>query len=292
MVAYLTPKKYREMGLGVDLTGKTDAELTALLAAGSEMVNRYCAAPRDHDFKGGTVTDEKHRWLPGNVYRHGTVRVYPFHKPIKSVSGLRIDVTNTQYINLTGSELYANEVENWIEPVSLAMTTAGVFGFSILPNVGLRQPVAKLSYTYGWMFDVADEELTSYSGNILASQNQFWLTEEEVALKADGVTLTANVDYSVDYTEGLVTVSSYDPSAVYEASYTHPLPQAIPMATALITNDLVGQSAIAAAGMLGLSGIKVEEVELRQSSKINFYVTPVNSAAAALLDAYVYRSIG
>lgn len=292
MVAYLTPTRYRSMGLGVDLSGKTDAELTTQLSIASEMVNRYCAAPYGHDFRGGSVTSEKHRWNPGNVYRHGTTRVYPFHRPIKDATSLVIDVTNSQYITISGDYLYVNEVENWVEPVSLAMTTAGVFGFAIIPNVGLRIPVAKLTYTYGWQLQSNDEELTVYSGSILASQNQFWFTEEEVILKKNGTPLSAATEYSVNYTEGMVTVSNYDPTATYAATYMYKLPPAIPNATALVTNDLLGQSSIAAAGMLGLSGIKVEEVELRQSSTISFYAQPVNAAAKALLEPFVYRSIG
>jgi hypothetical protein len=279
------------MGLGVDLSGKTDAELTNQLAIATEMVNRYCAAPYNHDFRGGTVSAEKHRWNPGNVYRHGTTRVYPYHKPVKTVTSLVIDVTNTQYITLDAEDLYVNEVEGWVEPVALAMTTAGVFGFSILPNVGLRIPIGKLSYTYGWTFDVEDEQLTPYSGGILASQNQFWITDEEVVLKQNGSEMTAGT-YTVDYTEGQATVSSYDSTAVYTASYSYPLPSAIANATALVANDILGQAAIAGAGLLGLSGLRVEEVEIRQSAKINFYANPVNAAAATLLDPFVYRRIG
>ena len=45
MPQYLTPKRYRTMALGVDLSNKTDAELGALIASASAEVNRYCAAP-------------------------------------------------------------------------------------------------------------------------------------------------------------------------------------------------------------------------------------------------------
>jgi hypothetical protein len=292
MVAYLTPRRYKSMGLGVDLSGKSDAELESNLSIASEMVNRYCAAPYGHDFRGGTATDEKHRWNPGNVYKVGTTRIYPYHKPVKEVSGLVIDVTNTQRITLDAEDLYVNEREGWVEPVALAMTTAGVFGFSILPNVGLRIPIGRISYTYGWSFTVTDEELTTYSGNVLSGQNQFWVTEEEVILKQNGVTLAKGPDYSVDYTEGQVTVSNYVSADTYTASYTFPLPPAIGYATALIANDLQGQANFASQGMLGLSRLTVEEITIQQSAKFNFYATPVNGAAATLLDPFVYRRIG
>lgn len=287
---YLTAKRYRKLGLGVDLSAKTDAELTSLIDVASQMVNTFCAAPRGHDFRGGSITNEPHLWDTGNVYKPGSGRVWPFHEPIKSVSAVQIEVTNQQYINFGADSLYINEGDGYVEPIALAVTTAGVFGLSVIPNIGLRQPVARVDYTYGWVFQSTDEELT-YSGGTLDAGNQFWFTDEDVVIKANGTELTAGADYTVDYTEGEVTVSNYDSATSYTASYFYPLPEAIARASSLILNDVVGQTSIAAAGLLGLSGIKVEEVELRQSGKVNFNVNPVNMAAQYLLAPYRYISI-
>lgn len=279
------------MGTGVDLSETTDDQILPMIAVASAMANNYCSAPIGHDFRGGTVTDEKHHWDPGNVYRAGTTRVYPKHRPVKSVAGFRIDVTNTQYITISTNSLYINPAEGWVEPVALALTTAGMFGYALLPSIGLREPVARIAYDYGWQFEESNDLATVYSGSVLQLSNQFIDDSQEFALKKNGTELPSS-SYDVDWNEGLVTVSGYDSTAVYSADYTHKLPWAIASATSLILSDLFGQQRIAGSGMLGLSGLKVEEIEIRQSAKVGLYSTPVNGAAARLLDPYVYLSWG
>jgi hypothetical protein len=289
MPRYLTPLRYRALGTGVDLSSKTDAELAAHLDAASALVNAWCAAPDGHDFRGGTITGEKHRWEIGNVYKSGTQRIWPFHKPVKSVSALEIQVTNTQQITFSGGNLYLNEYDGYVEPIALGVTTAGMFGWAILPNVGMATPVGVVDYAYGWEFQATDEELFPYSGQLMAG-NQFWDQSQTVTIKKNGLVQTSG--FTIDYEEGTVTVSGGAlPSDTWTATYSYPLPPGIARATGFVMDDLHGQSAIAAAGMIGLSGIKVEEVELRQSSRVNFAVQPINAAAATLLAPYRYVSI-
>lgn len=286
----MTPKRYRTLGTGVSLP-TADSDLLPSLTAASAMVNSYCAAPVDHDFRGGSITSEQHPWDIGNQWHMGTTKVYPYHRPIKSVGQLQIDVTNIQHVTIASNELYANKVEGWVEPVVLALTTVGMFGMTILPGVGLREPVARLDYDYGWAFSSSNEELTSVSEGTLQALNQFWLDDPVPIIKKDGAVLP-NTQYSVDGTEGIVTVSSYESTAIYTADYSYPLPLPIARATAMIATDIIGQSAIAAAGLLGMSGLRVEEVELRQSSKVGLYTTPVNGAAQLLLAPYKYLNWG
>jgi hypothetical protein len=289
---YLTPKRFRTLGTGVDLTGMSDADILPSLTIAAAMVNSCCAAPTDHDFRGGSVSLEQHTWDIGNQWKLGSNRVYPYHRPIKEVSQLRIDITTTQYLLIDDpTKLYVNNVEGWVEPIALALTSYGLFGGSILPSVGLREPVARINYTYGWQFDVIGEELTSYSEGVLQAINQFWFDDPVPVIYKNSVTLPTD-QYEIDYTEGIVTVSSYDSTAIYAADYSHPLPTAIARAAGMVATDVIGQSNIAAAGLLGLSGIRVEEVELRQSSKVNFYTTPVNPAATLLLAPYKYFNWG
>lgn len=289
---YLTPKRYRSLGTGVDLTGLSDADILPSLIVASAMVNSCCNTPTDHDFRGGTITNEQHTWDVGNQWKLGSNRVYPFHRPVKTVSQMRIDITNTQYLLLDDpTKLYINTVEGWVEPVALSLTSIGLFGGSVLPSVGLREPVAKIDYTYGWEFAVSGEELTSYSEGVLQAINQFWFDSPVPVIYKNGTTLPSN-QYEINLNEGIVTVSSYDSAAIYAADYSHPLPTSVARATAMVATDVMGQSAIAGAGMLGLSGIRVEEVELRQSSKVGLYTTPVNGAATLLLTPYKYFNWG
>jgi hypothetical protein len=292
---YLTPTRYRSLGLGVDLSSRTDTELASILNIAAGLVNSYCSVPTNHDFRGGTVTLEQHVWDWGTTQTPLPLRVYPDHTPIRSVSELRIDVTNTQFISYTDpDQLYIHTDKGFVEPISLAASTVGMFGTYVLPSVGLRLPVAKLSYVYGWVFSAIDEELTTYSSSagIVQGQNQFWLDDPTVIVKKNGVTLTAGAQYTLDAFEGQVTVSSFDPTAIYSATYDYPLPGSIALATALVGTDVLGQTNINASGLLGLSGLRVEEVELRQSARTGFTVNAVSMAAKTLLAPYVYHNWG
>jgi hypothetical protein len=73
---------------------------------------------------------------------------------------------------------------------------------------------------------------------------------------------------------------------VITADYTHRLPEAVRDATAVITTDLMGATNIVGAGLLGLTGIKAEEIELRQDSKSNVVSGEINERAKDLLNAY------
>lgn len=256
------------------------------------MANRYCNAPIDHDFRGGSVTDERHVWDTGNAHRFGRQRVFPFHRPIRTVDHLRIDVTNTQYVQIEADSLYVNPQESWVEPVSLALTTVGLFGTGILPNVGLDSPVSKLTYEYGWEFTATDEPLASYSGDAqLMAPDQFW-TDDDVVIKQDGTTLTEGADYTLNRYEGMVTVSGYDAAAYYTASYTYPLPRPFGLGVGLIATDVIAQQGIVGRGLVGLSSLTVEEISFRVSRASGISQVPVNGAAASLLDPFVYLSWG
>lgn len=254
------------------------------------MANRYCAAPVDHDFRGGTVTDERHVWDVGNAHRVGRQRIYPFHRPIKTVDHLRIDVTNTQYLQIEDTSLYVNPQEGWVEPVSLALTSVGLFGMGVLPNVGLDQPVSKLTYEYGWEFTATDELLASYSGSMLMAPDQFW-TDDPVVVKKNGAALP-EADYDLDRYEGMVTVSGYDSAAYYTASYVYPLPRPVGLGTALIATDVMAQQGIVGRGLVGLSSLTVEEISMRVSMRSGISQVPVSAAAGSLLDPFVYLSWG
>lgn len=288
MPNYLTPARYRTMGAGISLTGRSDAELSSHIATASALVNSYCCVPDGHDFRGGTVVDEPHIWDVGNVKRAGSNRVWPFHRPIKAVSSVHITVTNNQSINFDNPDsLYVNASEGWIEPVDLALTTFGVFGYGILPNIGLRQPVALVSYTYGRELAV-DDTVVPASGALTIDLTSQFLTDDEVVVRKNGSPL---LGATVNRTEGQVTLPlAANGTDIYRVTATTSLPMAIARATALIATDLIGLSAIASSGLTGLSGIKVKEVELRQS-KASFAGQGMSAPVRMLLDPYVVRSM-
>lgn len=280
---YVTPTRFRALGTGLDLSGKTDSDLASILWAAREAVNAAIGAPDGYSFLGGNVTDEEHQWrVASRIPKQTDGRIWPFMRPIRTVDSFRVNVTKTQYITFTGDQLFIQRDIGYVEPVAAPSSTAL---FTSIPPWLLTSPVSYLDYSYGFEQVATDELLATVSGGTLRAGHQFWFTDEEVILKKDGI-VVATGDYAVDYDEGVITPGSPDESATWKASYHYKLPPGIAAATALIATDIVGASALAAAGMLGLSSIKVEEVELRQSSKVNYYVQPVSAAAWVYLSRY------
>ena len=280
---YLTPSRYRTMGTGIDTTDISDATLQSILQSASAAVNAYCHAPQGYSFLGGHVIDEEHLWNVSTQWRpRPSTRVWPYMRPLGEVSNLRINVTRTQYVDFAPTQIFTNHSLGYLEPVAIPATMAL---YTSVPPWLLSQPVAYVTYDYGFSETVTDETMTSLSGGILQAAHQFWFTEEEVILKKNGVTVSGGA-YAIDYDEGEITPTTPPAGETFQVSYKHRLPYGVVAATGLITTDMIGQSNIAASGLLGLSGIKVEEIELRQSAKINFQVQPVNAAAQLHLGPY------
>lgn len=283
MDSYLTPARYRAIGTGIDLSGTDDAELRFALQSASSAVNTACNAPDGYSFLGGLVTREQHNWrAPSRAPKQTHGRLWPYMRPVKSVSLVRIRVTSTQYVDFDDEQVFVQTDVGYVEPVAAPNTTAL---FTSIPPWLLTSPVAEIDYEYGFDYTVTDEVMATVSGGPLRAGNQFWYTDEEVELKKNGVVVNPT-DYDIDYLEGTIAPDAPDLSATWKVSYHHRLPPGIAFATALVATDVLGAAAIASAGLLGLSGIKVEEVELRQSSKVNYMVAPVNAAAQIHLAPY------
>ena len=212
---YLTTARFREMGFGVDVTEINDRELSALIAQASSVVDAYCNVPRipqKHDFRGGSITGEQHSWkMPEHSLDYGQRRMYPFHWPILQINQFRIYVTNSQYVEIAPSELFINNSERWFEIVSYAVTSIGMFGAMIVPNIGLATPVAKVDYDYGWDFTVTDEPLTHSDGQTWRAQNQYWHSTADVegnsrapVIKKNGSTISTG--FTIDYDEGTIVL--------------------------------------------------------------------------------------
>lgn len=269
MLSYVTPQRFREMPLGVDIASLDDAELMSLLSQGTTVVNAYCNVPRipqAHDFRGGTITGEEHAWrYPTTPFEVGQRRFYPWHWPIVSVEQFRIYVTNTQYVEIAPTELLINNSERYLEVVSLALTSSGLFNALIVPNVGLATPVARVNYTYGWDYTVVDEELTCSDGQTWRAVNQFWFDDAERApiIKKNGAVETTG--YTVDYVEGTVVFDdNLTATDRVSASYHHRLPPEIQGGTGYVAAHLYGEAEIHARGMAHLSRLTVAEVTMER----------------------------
>ena len=262
---YLTPDRFREMGFGIDVSELTDREVLALANQASAVVDAYCNVPRipqKHDFRGGSITSEEHAWrYPVTPFEVGQRRYYPWHWPILAVSQFRIYVTNTQYVEIAPTELLINNSERYLEVVSLAITSSGLFNALIVPNVGLATPVARCSYTYGWDFAISDESLTTTDGQTWRAQNQYWHSTPAPTVKKNGVAQSSG--FTIDYEEGMVVfTANLAATDTVTASYNHKLPTEIQYGTGHIMAYLHGQAELHSRGMAHLRRLRVAEVEM------------------------------
>lgn len=300
MDPYLTPDRYRTMGWGLDTDAIPDVELRSLLHAASALVNSYCTVPLDpqpFSFRGGTVTKEHSRYDMGTQFRPASSRVYVKSGPIETVTELHLIVTNTQYIAFDPSDLYIVSEENCIDIVSLKTTSVGIFGSALLPAVGNPRPVWETSYTYRYIFRSTDEYLEPTDAKTFRAQNQFWITGEAaypIVVKKNGAVQTLTTDYTLDTTEGTVSVvGAVTASDVWTATYAYTLPPDIATATGIIATTMLGERSLVAKGMTGLAGMRVEEIDLRRSLNplTRGIENTIPDSARALLEPYVYVTI-
>ena len=296
-MAYLTPDRLRAMGLGFDLDDVTDASLRASINRASAMVDAYCAVPmlpQKHDFRGGVVKQEQHRWrLPENVFEWGSRRFYPWHIPMQTIQLFRIYVTNTQYVEIQASELYIQQSANYAEVVSLALTGVGLFNALIIPNVGLATPTAVMDYTYGYLFAETGGTLDSIDGKTYIADNGFWAAAPVPVVYLNGVAQTSG--YRVVYDVGEVIFdANLAADDIVTADYSYTLPPAIAQATAVITAQQIAEAQLRAIGMGALSSINIEELQLRRSfghSGVSS-IAQVSDEAKVLLEPFIFISAG
>lgn len=288
MLSYISPDRYRRMALGVDLSAKTDADLAALASSATAEVNRSCAAPYGHDFRGGSVEREEHPWNTGNSYLRASGRIWPKHAagvmPITACNLIDIYTTQTQYIRFTQPNIFISSRLGWVEPVAAPITTAL---FTAVPPWLLSTPMAYIDYEYGRTFPVTGELLID-SGDHLTywAQNEWW-SDDDVTVLANGTDSTPTVNRDA----GTVTYDTPNSASdLITASYSYKLPEEIRIATSIVMTDMLGYANINASGLTGLSGIRVEEIELRQSARVGYAVYDLHPAAKVLLRAWTYVS--
>jgi hypothetical protein len=267
---YLTPARFRTSYYGSSLldpvTGKPllDLQLASVLQQASSVAEGYVAAsqmPVPHNFLGGSIVDERHRWAyPMTPFELGQRRVYPYHTPLKALTKFRIYVTNTQYVGIGPSDVVYQPTERYLEVVSLALTSAGLFNALIIPNVGLAQPFVVLDYTYGYEYPMTDEACfaTDSGGLTFQAPDQFWDAAIVPTFKVAGSPATPA---SHDSTEGTVTFAS-PPAGTVTASYTATMPRGLGGAVGAIAAFNIGEAILRAKGMSGVSRLTVAEVTI------------------------------
>jgi hypothetical protein len=284
---YLTPERFRAMGLGADIESLENFELRSILNRASQMVDAYCNVPllpQRYSFKGGTITDEKHAWST-------STRVYPWHKPVRTLTHMDIDATNEVYVRLQGSDLYIDQSSGFVEIVALAITPIGFFGATGL--VSLKNPVARISYTYGYDFAVRGEYLEATDAREYRALNQFWWDDPEPKVYVNGVEVTTG--FTINYEEGTVLFDvAKAPDDVVTVDYNHPVPSPVAEATGIVATSLISDRDLITKGLGNLAEIQVEEVRLRRDSRRtgSFVVADaVPDTAKALLSSYMFMTV-
>jgi len=302
---YLSVSRYRAAGFGIDVSDIEDAELRAVLARASSLVDVYCGIPMQpsrHDFRGGAITGEQHEWRLSTDVTAGSRRVYLLHRPIQTVTGFVVKFTNSYQLTVDPANLFVNKLQGWAEVVSLAAVVSGLYPVGL--NFGLYTPIAEVDYTYGYEFASIDERLYVVDGNTFQGVRGSW--ESGAEIKINGTVVEsgdvdpddpmATVDFEIFPTEGEVLFVEPRPATdVVTASYTYTLPDAIAEATGITATHLLGERALAAKGMAGLSSIKVAEVALARTNRglLGLEQRDVIPAdAASLLDPFRFRSVG
>lgn len=283
MLSYVTPARARLMGLGLGTVSDTD--LSAALRRASRRVNAFCGTanrPQPHDFRGGTITDEKRDWaLPSSPVDAGQDYLFTYHWPIIEVTSFRIYVTNGQYVEIQPDEVIVTDRR--LEVVSLAYTSVGLFGGGIGPIIGMKQAQARVSYTYGERFEVVGEELVN-SGDDLTfrAENQFWTSEDDLTLYLNGVAQTLP---TVDLEEGTVTFGAPVTGVRVTLDYTHTLDPDIAEATGIILGQELDIADLRSKGLTGLQRVRVGEIEMERarSGSVSGNADPTDIPASAKL---------
>ena len=290
---YLTEERLRVLGFVGDLGDLEDVEIQSILLIASARADDYCNVPRlpqPYSFRGGSITNEQHPWNIGNELVQPQRTIFLRHTPVKAVSSLRIYVTPSQYTEFDVDEIFIAPDMGTIDIVSLSMTSTGLFGAFIVPNIGLNKPQVRISYTYGYEFTAEDETLQPTDAKYYRAQNQFW-DDTAVVVKIDGVEQNSS-DYDIDRIEGAITLHAAPAAgAVVTASYGYTLPTDIALATGIIAHDILTERELHDKGLGNVRSLRVGEIQIDRGRTVQDPPL-VPPEAQAHLNPYRFMSAG
>lgn len=295
----LSPSRYMRTGYGLALpTGYTLSMLRSALVRAQNNVTRFCNAPKQpqpFDWRGGTMTDEQHQWkiVSPLAYGPGARRVYTNVGPIKAVTAFSLDLGEDYRVTLTPDDnLYINKMEQYVEVVAVNPTITGMYPLAI--NLGLYNPVARISYTYGWEFPVTGDLLESESPTLFSGAYGNWDESVPPVVEVAGAE-AAPSDYTVNYADGTIRFNSSAqpaPGELVTADYTYLAPSPIVDAIGYEVTDDLTRTRLNQRGLAGLSSLKVAEVSMTQMSpRVERGGVSLSAQAAALIGTYVFGSV-
>lgn len=295
----LSPRRYQRMGFGLALPdGYSLSTLRTTLIRAQGEVTRYCNAPKlpqPFDWRGGTMTNERQQWRLVNplAYGPGARRTYLNSGPIKSVSSFHLDLGLTYSVEITpGSNIYINQMEQYLEIVALNPIVIAYYPLAV--SLGLHNPIARVTYDYGWTFPIAGDVLEAETTTQFSASYGNWDSTVIPVVYLDDVVQTTG--YTVDYDDGVITFDvAPDVGVEVTADYTYTAPDPVVQAIGLTATSLMGNARMAQRGMTGLQSIKVAEVALtalQPSQMVTKNGATIPAEAASLVDGYVFGSVG
>lgn len=296
---YMTPGRFKNLGLGVSLSKVNDFELTEVLGDATATVDAYCnmpLLPEPGSFLGGIALNEEHRWRFASVFhQRGSRRVYPKHFPVVSVEALNIVVGTNAGATLPTDTLVINNAERWVEVTALTISTSGaLFGTTgwVVPMGGLTEPKALLSYHYGWDLVVTGDRLRAIPGGTFVYQASHGCWTDDAPVVRVGPDVVSPADYAVDPDEGWITFVDDPGPGIVRADYHHRLPRDLARGTALVAADILGDSTLRRRGLVGgLTGLRINELEIRkQPSRGTQVMAPISPRAELLLSGFRHWS--
>jgi hypothetical protein len=213
--------------------------------------------------------------------------VFAYHYPLIDATKLNIRLTNTQEIRFTANELYVTERS--VEITSLAMTSSGLFGAFIVPEIGLLHPRTHMDYTYGRVYAKTGESLEPTDGKLWRAQHQWWDDSVAPVVRVNDVVKDAG-EYTVDYDEGTITITTPDDGlpadSIVEADFSTKLADGIATATGILAAEALGDTEMRKRGMAGLRAVRVGEIWLEKDHQMRggqTLVTPAQAEAESYL---------
>jgi hypothetical protein len=240
------------------------------------------------------MVGEQHQWKIINplAYGPGARRTYLNCGPIKTVTAFELDLGKTYMVEITPEDgIYINKMEQYVEIVSVNPTIVGFYPLAV--NLGLYNPIAKVSYTYGWEFPVEGDVLEAESPTMYSAAYGNWDRDVTPVVYLDDVEQGSG--YTVDYDDGTITFATAPaPGVEVTADYTYLAPSSVVDAIGLTATGLLGSTRMAQRGMTGLQSIKVAEVALtalQPSQMVTKGGATIPAEAASLLSGYVFGSV-
>lgn len=297
----LSPRRYLRMGYGLATPeGYSLAQVRNALVTAQDQLNRYCNVPKFpnlFDWRGGEMLNEQHQWPIRNplAYGPGARRTYLNVSPIKEVTAFTLDLGKTYIVQITPADgIYVNRMEGYVEIVSVNPTVVGFYPLAV--NLGLYNPIARVSYSYGWSFPVEGDVLEAETPLLYSAAYGNWDRTVTPVVYFDGGAVDP-ANYTIDYDDGSIAfVSGQEPSPGFEvtADYTYLPPSEVVSALGIITTGVLGGVRNLQRGLYGLQSLRVAEVTitaLQPSQTVTKNGVTIPAQAAALLDDFVFGSV-